>query len=463
MKDKKFARLATLVTAVAVTATAGLLAACGGGSDDGSSETYTITYTTEEISGNVRHTGYLTAMSAIEENTVILNDDGTYEYTKYVTTDTDDSTAETGTEAYVSASLLSDTEEDDGLLFSWEAEGTCTLDFYEDGTYVFGYPYSDETTVTESGTWTWESWTLTVTTAGGSVFTGSPDASTYAITFTYYSDMSEYLYDTFTVSSDVWGAAWGATGSYTPVTSSDVEELFSWEAEGTCTLVFYNDGTYVFGYPYSDDTTVTESGTWTWESWVLTVTTAGGSVFTGSPDASTYAITFTYYSDMSEYLYDTFTVSSDVWGAAWGATGSYTPTASSGSSSDSSSDSSDDSDDGDTDDTSTDAVYITYTFYGTYTENSDGTVTLSAAESCNWTEDWGVLEGQGFNSASGTESDTVYPKGSSSSWFLPLDHFSGGYWYAPTSATEVTNNNAVTIELDSSAGTFSYVEVSVFD
>lgn len=354
MKDKKFARLATLVAAVAVTATAGLLTACGGGSDDGSSETYTITYTTEEISGNVRHTGYLTAMSAIEENTVILNDDGTYEYTKYVTTDTDDSTAEAGTEAYVSASLLSDTEEDDGLLFSWEAEGTCTLDFYEDGTYVFGYPYSD-------------------------------------------------------------------------------------------------------------DTTVTESGTWTWESWVLTVTTAEGNSFTGSPDASTYAITFTYYSDMSEYLYDTFTVSSDVWGAAWGATGSYTPTASSGSSSDSSSDSSDDSDDDDTDDTSTDAVYITYTFYGTYTENSDGTVTLSAAESCNWTEDWGVLEGQGFNSASGTESDTVYPKGSSSSWFLPLDHFSGGYWYAPTSGTEVTNNNAVTIELDSSAGTFSYVEVSEFD
>lgn len=49
--------------------------------------TYSVTFGTQEISGNVRHTGCLTSQSAQEKNTLELKDDGTYVYTKLISTD----------------------------------------------------------------------------------------------------------------------------------------------------------------------------------------------------------------------------------------------------------------------------------------------------------------------------------------------------------------------------------------
>lgn len=59
-----------------------VLTACGGNSIAG---TYTVNLITEEISGNLTHNGYLVAIQSVQTNTLILNEDGTYSYTKVVT------------------------------------------------------------------------------------------------------------------------------------------------------------------------------------------------------------------------------------------------------------------------------------------------------------------------------------------------------------------------------------------
>ena len=82
------------ILSVSCLALVGLLTACNGtrqsnpnislprGND--LSGTYSISYTTQESSGNVRHSGYLSAISATETNTVTLNQDLTYSYKKLV-------------------------------------------------------------------------------------------------------------------------------------------------------------------------------------------------------------------------------------------------------------------------------------------------------------------------------------------------------------------------------------------
>jgi len=93
-------------------------------------------------------------------------------------------------------------------------------------------------------------------------------------------DINEQLRKTFYVESGTWGTAFGGQGDYTPTDSAD--ELFAWTTgkEGSSFLLtFFADGTYKFEFT---DMKVEETGTWTWSGWKLTVTTAGGTSFTGS-------------------------------------------------------------------------------------------------------------------------------------------------------------------------------------
>lgn len=69
-----------------VTLLAGLmvlgLVACGGPSVAG---TYTHELTAEDLAGATSHNGFLSALSATQKNTLVLNEDNTYSYTKTVT------------------------------------------------------------------------------------------------------------------------------------------------------------------------------------------------------------------------------------------------------------------------------------------------------------------------------------------------------------------------------------------
>lgn len=91
-------------------------------------------------------------------------------------------------------------------------------------------------------------------------------------------DTSEQLRKTFHVESGTWGVAFGGQGDYTPTDSAD--ELFAWTTTGSSVhLTFFADGTYKYEFTTMN---IEETGTWTWTSWNLTVTTDGGNSFTGS-------------------------------------------------------------------------------------------------------------------------------------------------------------------------------------
>lgn len=91
--------------------------------------------------------------------------------------------------------------------------------------------------------------------------------------FTYVADVSAKLTDKFTCESSVWGNALGSSGNYETTDSKYI--LFSWTGK-FCTLDFLADGTYVFNFKAND---ITETGTWTFKNWSMTVKTAGGKEF----------------------------------------------------------------------------------------------------------------------------------------------------------------------------------------
>ena len=78
-----------------------LLGACGSkGSDEKQASDksvageYTIFYSTEELGGNTAHNGFVTGLGLSQKNTVTLNEDNTYEYTKELSVFNDEQMSE---------------------------------------------------------------------------------------------------------------------------------------------------------------------------------------------------------------------------------------------------------------------------------------------------------------------------------------------------------------------------------
>lgn len=118
-------------------------------------------------------------------------------------------------------------------------------------------------------------------TGGDATQTGGEEKNypAHALVLPFTPDSSEQLKTEFYCDASVWGAAFAGAGTY-EATDSD-ELLFSFVSDGSENyhLDFKANGTYEYSF-----TTVglTETGTWTWTDWALTVTTAGGNTFTGS-------------------------------------------------------------------------------------------------------------------------------------------------------------------------------------
>lgn len=98
-------------------------------------------------------------------------------------------------------------------------------------------------------------------------------ANTMVLEFT--PDTSEQLKTTFFCESGVWGTAMGATGSYEPTDSAD--ELFAWSNDGSYVLSFKADGTFEYQF---EKVGIVENGTWSFQGWTLTATTANGNTYT---------------------------------------------------------------------------------------------------------------------------------------------------------------------------------------
>lgn len=79
---KKMQVLKTFFALLMVSALLTILAACGAGNNVAG--TYTKSFSSEELAGNTWHNGFITALGLSQLNTLKLNEDGSYEYTKLV-------------------------------------------------------------------------------------------------------------------------------------------------------------------------------------------------------------------------------------------------------------------------------------------------------------------------------------------------------------------------------------------
>lgn len=425
----------------------------GGASDVAG--TYSVTFTTQEISGNVRHTGYVTALGGQAKNTLELKEDGTYVYTKLMTSDEailsgqspvpDPASNESTPAAPAPVANVSD------ALFSWEPnnegddKGTCTLDFFADGTYEFTFPGMG---VKENGSWRWDSWVMTVIKPSGTELTVEMDDD-HALFFDYVADINEMLHQNFIAPTSAWGAALGPSGSYTPAEGSGGDDLavthcFTGEgvrktAEGNdydidLYVFLLSDGTAYITEVNENNTSVT-LGTWTEDGGAVAVTDGSEEAAAADDGISWRGIS----AAKSEGVPDAYAA------ADWAklVADAKAPAA-------------------------TGPFVLHYVFTGTYIAEGN-TVTLSPAVSCTWSENWGALQSHGFTNVSGSGlNDKVWPKGESDKYFLAADHFGGPYIIAPShpaaeASADVVNNVAVKVEVDPANGSFTYVIESAFD
>lgn len=420
--------------------------------------TYTVTYGTQEISGNIRHTGYITSQGGQEKNTLVLNADGTYEYTKLVSTDETiiasgvASTENTGSFVLLTSNttapqvvLLASTSAP--LLFSWEpnnegdSKGSCTMDFYADGTYEFQFPsYS----ISEEGTWKWENWSMTLTKPDGAEVAVEMDEE-HSLKMYYEAAINSMLNQNFIVKSDVWGNALGQTGSYEPAAASDapaealdVRAAFTGTAtrktsdgndyEVAITMIMLTDGTV---YLAEDNAGTVNVSLGTYEGNIITI---------GDKSAQTEGAKLVW--DGAELSYAA-SVPEAYANADWAKLieEAQAPAA-------------------------TGPVVLKYVFTGTYT--ADGTtVTLNPPTACQWSEDWGIFQNHGFKNGSGNENDKVWPKGESDKYFWAIEHFVGPYVIANSHPAEeevpASNTTSQAVEVNPANGTFDYIIVSAFD
>jgi len=397
--------------------------------------TYAKSFTTEEISGNVRHTGYLSALGAIETNTIVLGDNDTYTYTKYITTDT--------AEAAPKALPLRAEAAASNILFSWESagDGNCSLDFNKDGSYEFKFTTMS---LSEKGTWSCKNYQMKVITPGGNEMVPTMDSTTHAFSFTYTADAGGgRLTHDFKVEASVWGAAIGMSGTYEPVSSGEEDAV-------TCSLYYAGSGKKTsqgVEFDVSYELFLLSNG-----KLILQVESGGstqyqvgtygnGKVTIGETEITVTSQTEINYDGIKLTKADLPSKYSDTNFAELYETASK-PVANG-------------------------PVKITYTFTGTYVNEGNNRVTLNPASEVNWKEDWGKLQAQGFTNGEGDKNVKVFPKGETGDYFLPLDHFGADLYYAPAFASNVTNpevtyNYKRTVKLGAD-GSFEYEAVQSSD
>ena len=415
---------------------------------------YSVTYGTQDISGNVRHTGYVTALGSQEKNTLELKDDGSYVYTKLLTSSEEIlngaaipefEVAGAAEEPAAGEAAPAGAAAEGKLLFSWEPnnegenKGSCTLDFYDNGSYVFAFP---SFSVSEEGTWTWDSWNMTIIRADGVEFKAEMDAD-HALCFEYVAAISDQLRQNFIAPTSAWGTAFGGAGSYTPVSSASsgltVKGFYTGAAtkktaEGndydvTMNIFLLSDGTAYIADVGPASTAVT-LGTWTEDA--VTAGSASAAIADGKLT----------WNEVETAL--TADLPADYAAADWAALIA---------------EASKPSFEG--------PIVLCYVFTGTYTQDGD-TVTLEVPTAVTWSENWGSLQNHGFKNCKGNENDKVWPKGESDKYFWAIDHFDGPYLIAlshPANEPDAAKADltAMTIELNQGSMGFDYVIESAFD
>ena len=146
-------------------------------------------------------------------------------------------------------------------------DGGTVLTFNPDGTYAFDF---EAYGIHEEGTWTYEGGVLTVTNGNGDAATADGDP----MHLHYVSATSDQLTGDYTIAAADLAAVLGgeaAQGEPVVITADD----------GATTLTFNPDGTFTF---FFEAYGVEESGTWSYENGVLTVTNPNGDAVTAEGD-----------------------------------------------------------------------------------------------------------------------------------------------------------------------------------
>ena len=214
-----------------------------------------------------------------------------------------------------------ETPEQGEVLFSFVSDSeNFLLDINADGTYTFTFVTAG---LVETGSWSWQSWTFTLTDANGKQTVARPDEETHALSLHFVAVANEQVNRDFTCDASVWGAAFGGQGDYTPPAQEEpAEVLFSFVSDSENFLLDINaDGTYTFTFVTAG---LVETGSWSWQSWTFTLTDANGKQTVARPDGETHALSLHFVAVANEQVNRDFTCDASVWGAAFGGQGDYT-------------------------------------------------------------------------------------------------------------------------------------------
>ena len=319
----KFKKLAIFAAAAVMTVGAmGLISACGGDDDDSSSGVYTITveYTSDNKddipSDAVNQVMFAYSDTEATFNTELTLDSDTMTYTLYkqIITDEDEDLEDVvfNGQWYFYGSYTVDSDDSDSI----------TLEKPDSGQNSIYYPTVLNYNSIETQTQGWVDSTEDVSLLTRFNKWYPSKASTYVDQPVTLSGSTMTFGD---VDLDADTSDDSSDEDSTSTDDTDTDSDLTWDEDAIIGAVsdgkvisLYSDGTFMFEYStYS----IVEYGTWTWENYTLTVTTAGGNVSVAEFN-SDYNLEFTYVTDASSYITATFVL--EDWGDALGTGGTYT-------------------------------------------------------------------------------------------------------------------------------------------
>ncbi len=168
-----------------------------------------------------------------------------------------------------------------------------TFNLYTDGTYTFAWP---DQNVEESGTYTWNRVTQTLVITDPADKTTTVTAENGELAFTYVYSQSDQLTQDY-------------TGSVADLEAVICEVVYSMipTAVGDISLDLYADNTYTFTDATNATAVVTETGSYEWDSGLLTITKPDGTTSTSTVSGNIVTIDYRVSATSSRSFIGSFT------------------------------------------------------------------------------------------------------------------------------------------------------------
>ena len=223
------------------------------------------------------------------------------------------------------------------ILFSFTSDSeNYLLDIYNDCTYVFTFKTAG---LTETGTWDYHEWKMTLTDKNGKVTEIDKDNPEHEMRLHFVAAVDERVNRDFIAPSSAWGVAFKGQGDYDPpeglakpaaaetvapaaeTAPAEKEVLFSFTSDSENYLLDINtDKTYTFTFKTAG---LVEEGTWEYTGWKMTLTDKNGKVMEVDKDNPDHEMRLHFVAAVDERVNRDFTAASSVWGVAFKGQGEY--------------------------------------------------------------------------------------------------------------------------------------------